>query len=46
MEDLSGWVFMASLSEFDQTLREDPTVNCLDESLLLWEELLKSKVRS
>ncbi len=35
-------LFCASLSEYDQTLREDPTTNRMKESLLLFDEIVNS----
>lgn len=35
-------IFCASLSEYDQTLREDPTCNRMKESLLLFDEIVNS----
>mmetsp|Transcript_4991 Transcript_4991/g.12437 ORF Transcript_4991/g.12437 Transcript_4991/m.12437 type:complete len:351 (+) Transcript_4991:81-1133(+) len=37
--DINALIFVASLSEYDEHLLEDSRVNCVDESLLLFEQV-------
>ena len=37
-------IFLAPLSAFDQALPEDPTVNRLEDSLILWKAICSSKL--
>lgn len=42
-QDVNAILFCASLSEYDQTLREDPDTNRMHESLRLFEEVSSSR---
>jgi len=42
-DNVTAVIFCASLSEYDQTLREDSSVNRMKESLLLFDETSNSK---
>ncbi|KAF8320311.1 G-protein alpha subunit, partial [Clavulina sp. PMI_390] len=42
-ENLNAVVFMVSMSEYDQVLREDETVNRMQESLILFDSICNSR---
>ena len=37
-------IFLAPISAFDQTLAEDPKVNRLEDSMLLWKSVVSNKL--
>lgn len=37
-------IFLAPISAFDQVLAEDPRVNRLEDSMLLWQALVSNKL--
>lgn len=37
-------IFLAPISAFDQTLAEDPRVNRLEDSMLLWRSVVSNKL--
>lgn len=41
-EDIPACIFVCAISEYDSTLFEDHSKNCLEESLELWEECINS----
>ncbi|PCH34183.1 G-alpha-domain-containing protein [Wolfiporia cocos MD-104 SS10] len=43
-EDVNAIIFLAPISAFDQTLAEDPTVNRLEDSLMLWTSVVSNKL--
>jgi len=43
-EDVNAIIFLAPISAFDQVLAEDPRVNRLEDSLLLWKDLTSNKL--
>ncbi|KAF8644243.1 hypothetical protein AX16_008598 [Volvariella volvacea WC 439] len=43
-EDVNAIIFLAPISAFDQFLAEDPTVNRLEDSLLLWKAVVSNKL--
>lgn len=42
-DDVTALIFVAAISEYDQTLLEDRSGNRMDEALLLFEEICRSK---
>jgi len=42
-EGVTAIIFCVAMSEYDQTLREDPTKNRMEESLALWDEISNSQ---
>ncbi|KAG8932487.1 hypothetical protein FRC02_001010 [Tulasnella sp. 418] len=45
-DNVQAIIFLAPVSAFDQVLAEDPSVNRLEDSLLLWKELVKNVILS
>ncbi|KAG8953506.1 hypothetical protein FRC04_002348 [Tulasnella sp. 424] len=45
-DNVQAIIFLAPVSVFDQVLAEDPSVNRLEDSLLLWRELCKNVILS
>ncbi|TFK60637.1 G-alpha-domain-containing protein [Pluteus cervinus] len=45
-EDVTAIIFLAPISAFDQVLTEDPKVNRLEDSLLLWKSVVSNKLLS
>ncbi|KAI9510790.1 guanine nucleotide binding protein, alpha subunit [Russula earlei] len=43
-QDVNAIIFLAPISAFDQVLAEDPRVNRLEDSLLLWRGLVSNKL--
>ncbi|EPQ60031.1 G-alpha-domain-containing protein [Gloeophyllum trabeum ATCC 11539] len=43
-EDVNAIIFLAPISAFDQALAEDPRVNRLEDSLLLWKSVVSNKL--
>ncbi|KAJ7594350.1 guanine nucleotide binding protein, alpha subunit [Mycena floridula] len=43
-EDVNAIIFLAPISAFDQVLAEDPRVNRLEDSLLLWKAVTSNKL--
>ncbi|KAI0299954.1 G-alpha-domain-containing protein [Russula brevipes] len=43
-QDVNAIIFLAPISAFDQVLAEDPRVNRLEDSLLLWRGLISNKL--
>lgn len=43
-EDVNAIIFLAPISVFDQVLAEDPRVNRLEDSLLLWKSVVSNKL--
>uniref|UniRef100_A0A0W0FX79 G-alpha-domain-containing protein n=1 Tax=Moniliophthora roreri TaxID=221103 RepID=A0A0W0FX79_MONRR len=43
-EDVNAIIFLAPISAFDQVLSEDPRVNRLEDSLLLWKCVISNKL--
>ncbi|KIM47717.1 hypothetical protein M413DRAFT_439393 [Hebeloma cylindrosporum] len=43
-EDVNAIIFLAPISVFDQVLTEDPRVNRLEDSLLLWKSVVSNKL--
>lgn len=43
-EDVNAIIFLAPISAFDQVLTEDPRINRLEDSLLLWKSLTSNKL--
>ncbi|KAH8107450.1 G-alpha-domain-containing protein [Phellopilus nigrolimitatus] len=43
-EDVNAIIFLAPISAFDQTLAEDPRVNRLEDSMLLWRSVISNKL--
>ncbi|KZT43701.1 guanine nucleotide binding protein, alpha subunit [Sistotremastrum suecicum HHB10207 ss-3] len=43
-EDVNAIIFLAPISAFDQVLSEDPNVNRLEDSLLLWRNIVSNKL--
>ncbi|KAG1813969.1 guanine nucleotide binding protein, alpha subunit [Suillus subaureus] len=43
-EDVNAIIFLAPISAFDQLLAEDPEVNRLEDSLLLWKSVISNKL--
>ncbi|KII94317.1 hypothetical protein PLICRDRAFT_675360 [Plicaturopsis crispa FD-325 SS-3] len=43
-EDVNAIIFLAPISAFDQVLLEDPRVNRLEDTLLLWKSLVSNKL--
>ncbi|KAG9102025.1 hypothetical protein FS749_000059 [Ceratobasidium sp. UAMH 11750] len=43
-QDMNAIIFLAPISPFDQTLAEDPRMNRVKDSLLLWQEICRNKV--
>ncbi|PPQ93666.1 hypothetical protein CVT25_012725 [Psilocybe cyanescens] len=43
-DDMDAIIFLAPISGFDEVLLEDPTVNKLEDSLILWKHLVKNPV--
>ncbi|KAH7341031.1 guanine nucleotide binding protein, alpha subunit [Rhizoctonia solani] len=43
-QDIHAIIFLAPISPFNQTLTEDPRMNRVKDSLLLWQEICKNKV--
>ncbi|KAG8219356.1 guanine nucleotide binding protein, alpha subunit [Butyriboletus roseoflavus] len=43
-EDVNAIIFLAPISAFDQVLVEDPKVNRLEDSFLLWRSLVSNKL--
>ncbi|KAH9988196.1 G-alpha-domain-containing protein [Russula vinacea] len=43
-QDVNAVIFLAPISAFDQVLTEDPRVNRLEDSLLLWRGLVSNKL--
>ncbi|PPQ78035.1 hypothetical protein CVT25_015580 [Psilocybe cyanescens] len=43
-EDVNAIIFLAPISVFDQVLAEDPHVNRLEDSLLLWKAVVSNKL--
>ena len=41
---LTGSVFLAPISAFDQTLAEDPRTNRLEDSMLLWRSVVMNRL--
>ena len=44
-DDVNALIFLAPISAFDQVLVEEPDVNRVEDSLLLWRSVVASKVR-
>lgn len=44
-DDVQALIFLAPISAFDQVLAEDPRVNRMEDSLLLWKSIVSNKVR-
>ncbi|EJD54322.1 guanine nucleotide binding protein, alpha subunit [Auricularia subglabra TFB-10046 SS5] len=45
-DDVNAIIFLAPISTFDQTLAEDPSVNRVEDSLLLWRAICSNKLLS
>ncbi|KAG0703659.1 guanine nucleotide binding protein, alpha subunit [Suillus ampliporus] len=45
-EDVNAIIFLAPISAFDQVLVEDPEMNRLEDSLLLWKSVVSNKLLS
>jgi len=45
-DDVNALIFLAPISAFDQVLAEEPDVNRMEDSLLLWRSVVASKVRA
>ncbi|ETW86433.1 hypothetical protein HETIRDRAFT_377042 [Heterobasidion irregulare TC 32-1] len=45
-QDVNAIIFLAPISAFDQVLAEDPRVNRLEDSLLLWRSVVANKLLS
>ncbi|KAG1742738.1 guanine nucleotide binding protein, alpha subunit [Suillus paluster] len=45
-EDVNAIIFLAPISAFDQVLVEDPRMNRLEDSLLLWKSVVSNKLLS
>ncbi|KAH7886276.1 guanine nucleotide binding protein, alpha subunit [Phlebopus sp. FC_14] len=43
-DDVNAIIFLAPISAFDQVLAEDPKVNRVEDSLLLWKSLVSNKL--
>jgi len=43
-DDVNAIIFLAPISAFDQVLAEDPMVNRLEDSLLLWQYVISNKL--
>ncbi|KAL5511008.1 hypothetical protein ACEPAG_3727 [Sanghuangporus baumii] len=43
-DDMNAIIFLAPISAFDQTLAEDPRVNRLEDSMLLWRSVVSNKL--
>lgn len=43
-DDVNAIIFLAPISAFDQTLAEDPRVNRLEDSMLLWRSVVSNKL--
>ncbi|KAI0937282.1 hypothetical protein AcV5_005226 [Taiwanofungus camphoratus] len=43
-DDVNAIIFLAPISAFDQVLAEDPRVNRLDDSLMLWRSVISNKL--
>ncbi|EJD04660.1 G-alpha-domain-containing protein [Fomitiporia mediterranea MF3/22] len=43
-QDVNAIIFLAPISAFDQTLAEDPRVNRLEDSMLLWRSVISNKL--
>ncbi|TBU25831.1 guanine nucleotide binding protein, alpha subunit [Dichomitus squalens] len=43
-DDVNAIIFLAPISAFDQQLAEDPKVNRLEDSFLLWKSVIESKL--
>ncbi|KAJ7483231.1 guanine nucleotide binding protein, alpha subunit [Mycena latifolia] len=43
-DDVNAIIFLAPISAFDQVLAEDPRVNRLEDSMLLWQAVVSSKL--
>ncbi|KAL1681909.1 guanine nucleotide binding protein, alpha subunit [Schizophyllum commune] len=43
-EDVNAIIFLAPISAFDQVLTEDPRVNRMEDSLLLWKSVVSNKL--
>jgi len=43
-DDVTAIIFLAPISAFDQVLTEDPRVNRLEDSLLLWKSVISNKL--
>jgi hypothetical protein len=44
-DDVNALIFLAPISAFDQVLAEEPDVNRVEDSLLLWRSVVANKVR-
>lgn len=44
-DDVNALIFLAPISAFDQVLVEEPDINRVEDSLLLWRSVVSSKVR-
>ncbi|KAF9778279.1 guanine nucleotide binding protein, alpha subunit [Thelephora terrestris] len=45
-DDVNAIIFLAPISTFDQVLAEDPHVNRLEDSLLLWKSIVSNRLLS
>ena len=43
-DDVQALIFLAPISAFDQVLTEDPSVNRMEDSMLLWRNIVSNKV--
>ncbi|KNZ71357.1 Guanine nucleotide-binding protein alpha-4 subunit [Termitomyces sp. J132] len=43
-DNMNGIIFLAPISGFDQVLDEDPNVNRLEDSILLWKSVVSNKL--
>jgi guanine nucleotide-binding protein subunit alpha len=43
-DDVQALIFLAPISAFDQVLTEDPDVNRMEDSMLLWRSIVSNKV--
>ncbi|CAG7848096.1 SubName: Full=Related to guanine nucleotide-binding protein alpha-4 subunit {ECO:0000313/EMBL:CCA75894.1} [Serendipita indica DSM 11827] len=43
-DDVQALIFLAPISAFDQVLTEDPSVNRMEDSLLLWKSIVSNKL--
>ncbi|KAF8519463.1 guanine nucleotide binding protein, alpha subunit [Gautieria morchelliformis] len=43
-DDVNAIIFLASIGDFDQFLKEDRTINCLKDTLELWESIVSNKL--
>ncbi|KAH6914227.1 guanine nucleotide binding protein, alpha subunit [Coprinopsis sp. MPI-PUGE-AT-0042] len=43
-KEITALLFLAPLSSFDETLAEDPTINCLEDTLMLWKTISSNKL--